>query len=395
MPKAEGLEGCTILLAVLGLLLAPPGIPAGAEPLEAQAIDRAYRIDAVFRPGYHGAWRADRDGSSSETHDLRMRAQLGGWWTPLAVLALRARVAGRLSTEQETFRFHLRDHVPTTDGLRLGEATVDELHLRWRPSETMQLRLGRMQTSFELAGVPRKSLDRNDSPNTDVTWTDGVHAWVGLGEGWRQHVVVQRNGKRGPTNAVRGPLEFSSSRSRVTLFGSIQAQRRFGPFIQREVDLTYIPGAVPGPAGEGGWGDYVALVVRAAGEPSVQLLGGRLVLATEVGVASGTPARTFMGTGTSEEGNADGWAFQLSANLMDIPGGHSVGVVHSQAGDGWLISPDIRENNREMEARYYLQYAPWGRLDLRVRHREDMRRRPDALRRRTDRDVYVRTTLRF
>jgi hypothetical protein len=70
-------------------------------------------------------------------------------------------------------------------------------------------------------------------------------------------------------------------------------------------------------------------------------------------------------------------------------------VVVSRAGDAWLISPDIRENNREWEARYYLQYATWGRLDVRFRDRQDLRLRPASMQRRHDRDVYVRTTLRF
>jgi hypothetical protein len=78
-----------------------------------------------------------------------------------------------------------------------------------------------------------------------------------------------------------------------------------------------------------------------------------------------------------------------------LEGGHSVGVVHSQAGDGWLISPDIRDNSRELEARYYWQYAPWGRLNVRFRHRGDMRIRPGALRKRANRDMYFRTTIRF
>jgi hypothetical protein len=72
-----------------------------------------------------------------------------------------------------------------------------------------------------------------------------------------------------------------------------------------------------------------------------------------------------------------------------------MGVVHSRAGDGWLISPDVRDNNREVEARYYWHYARWGRLDVRFRYREDLFHRVDALQRRRDRDVYIRTTLRF
>lgn len=382
------------------LVLAASGIasvagPGGTGALQAQEEGATFRGDATLRPGFHGLWRSDRDGRSSETHDLRVRAQLGGWWTPWPTLAFRGRLAGRFSTEQQTVRLYLDDHVPATDGLRLGEATVDELHLRWRPSDRIQLRAGRMQTAFELAGVPRKSLDRNDSPNTDITWTDGVHATLEIGGGWRQHLILQRNAREGPTNVVRGPLDFSDSRSRMTVFASLQSTDRAGPFIQREIDITFIPGAVPRPDEEGDRGHYVAAVVRGAVEPPIHPLGGRLVLAGEAGLATGTPARTLLRTGGAGDGDGTGGAFQLSANLMGIGERHSVGIVHARAGDGWLLSSDIRDNNREVEARYYWQYTVWGRLDVRFRYREDARMRVDTVQRRRDRDIYVRTTLRF
>jgi hypothetical protein len=271
---------------------------------------------------------------------------------------------------------------------------VDEAHLRWRPGEHLQIRAGRMQTSFELAGVPRKSLDRNDSPNTDVSWTDGLHVAALLREGWRQHLIIQRNSPGGASNTVRAPLDVTGAGSWVTAFAALHLEGAAGPFIQREIDLTFMPGVVPRPEEEGR-GDYIALVMRAALQVGALPRGGRFVLAGELGHAFGTPSRSLLGTGTATEGNGDGRAFQLSANLLGVGGRHSVGIVHSRAGDGWLISSDIRDNNFESEARYYWQYASWGRLDLRIRQREDLRRRVGALAARRDRDIYLRTTLRF
>jgi hypothetical protein len=380
----------TPLVGVVALVL----LSAACGDLHAQDGAAAVRADADLRPGYHGLWRSDRDGGSSDRQDLRARARVGLWWTPTSALGLRGRIAGRLSTDQATFRFYLRDHVPTVDGLRQGEFTLDEAYLRWRPGDRLQLRVGRMQTSFELAGVPRKSLDRNDSPNTDVSWTDGLHASFLLRQGLRHHLILQRNGSEGASNTARGPLDFSGDRSRVTLFAALHLDDRSGPFIQREVDLTYIPGVVPRVEEGGERGDYLTLVVRGAVQPAV-VLGGRLVLGGEIGAAAGPPPRVLLGTGTAEDGPADGWAFQMSANIMDVRDRHSFGIALSQAGDGWLISSDIRDNNREVEARYYWQYASWGRLDVRGRLRTDMYRRVGAIERRLDRDVYVRTTLRF
>jgi hypothetical protein len=374
-----------------------PAVTRG--PDRAAVVPPALRTDLSLRPGYHGSWRTDRDGATSQREDLRARVQLGGWWAPGAAWAVRARLAGRLSTDQDDLRFYVRDHLPATDGIRQGDATIDEAYVRWQPDDRLQLRVGRLQTSFELAGVPRKSLDRNDSPNTDVTWTDGVHASIRLGGGVRQHIVLQHNSRSGPTNVVRAPLDFSGPGSRVTVFTSLHLEGRWGPFIQREADITFIPGVIPGvvpgadPDGDGG--DYIAAVLRLALQPPTSPLGGRLLLGTELGVATATPSRALLGTGTAADGRGDGRAMQLSASIMDMGGRHSVGVVHSRAGDGWLISPDIRDNNRELEARYYHQYASWGRLDVRFRHREDLYRRVAAPQRRVDRDIYIRTTLRF
>jgi len=390
-------RGALLILVGLGLATFPADRAGlhGTAPLLAQELPSSLRFDAALRPGFHGAWRSNRDGTSSQVHDARVRTQLGTRWSPTPEWEVRARLAGRFSTEQETLRFYLRDHVPTTDGLRLGESTLDEFYVGWRPTSEIRIRVGRMQTAFELAGVPRKSLDRNDSPNTDVSWTDGVHVTVPIGEGWRHHLIVQRNGGRGATNAVRSPLDVTGSGSRATLFASLEAEGRLGPFIQRELDVTFIPRAVPPSAEDAGHGHYTAVVVRAAVEAEPVLLGARPVLGLEGGLASGAPTRAVLGTGGPEDGRGDGWAFQISANLMGMRGGHSLGIVHSQAGDAWLISSDIRENNREVEGRYYWQYATWGRLDIRYRHRQDMRLRPGALQRRTDRDVYLRTTIRF
>jgi hypothetical protein len=181
-----------------------------------------------------------------------------------------------------------------------------------------------MQTSFELAGVPRKSLDRNDSPNTDVTWTDGLHASVRVVDGWRQHLVLQRNGSRGPSNVVRRPLDITRPDSRVTVFTAVELEGRWGPFIQREIDLTWIPGAVPGRRCPGASpGDYIALVLRGAVQPGLTVLGGRVVLGSELGAAFGHAVPGA--AGYRHRGWRRGWA--------GLP---ALGEPH---GDDWIDTP--------------------------------------------------------
>jgi hypothetical protein len=263
----------------------------------AQEAPPAIRTSLVLRPGWHALWREDRDGSTDRVHDLRVRFQARALWDAGADVTVGARAAGRFSTEQDGVHFYLRDHIPATDGLRMGEATLDELFVQWRPSSHVQLRLGRFQTSFELAGVPRKSLDRNDSPNTDVTWTDGIAASTRLVEGWQGELVLQRNGRRGPTNVLRVPLDVTGSGSRVTVFSGVRSTSPLGPLIQREVGLTWIPGSIPGDEDP-----YITLVGRVAAQFPGAPWGGRLVLGTEGGFAPNTPTRVQLRTGGPEDG---------------------------------------------------------------------------------------------
>jgi len=376
-----------VALPALGVLLL---LSTSGEAVAAQEAPPAIRTSLTLRPGLHALWRDDRDGSTDRTHDLRLRFQARALWDAGAHVTVGVRVAGRLSTEQEGLHLYVRDHIPATDGIRMGDVTLDELFVQWSPSPRTRLRLGRFQTLFELAGVPRKSLDRNDSPNTDVTWTDGIAASTELTEGWQGELVLQRNGRQGPTNVLRSPLDVTGSGSRVSIFSGLRSTSPLGALVQREVGLTWIPGAIPGD------GDpYITLVGRMAAQFEGAPWGGRLVVGTEGGFAPNTPTRVQLGTGDSGDGAGDGWAFQLSASLMDFAEVHSLGMVFSRAGDAWLLSPDIRENNNEIEIRHYWQYASWGRLDTRFRYRQDMRSRVGALQRREDSDIYLRTTLRF
>jgi hypothetical protein len=377
------LRSVPLLVLLFGHLVAPVGVSSQS----------SVETEIAMRPGYHAAWRTDRTGSTTDVDDIRSRIQAGVMWTASPSLQLRVRAAGRVSSSQDSFRVFLHDYTPGTEGLGAGEVTLDELNLRLRPAEFLEIRAGRLQTSFELAGVARKSLDRNDSPNTDVTFTDGVHL-TARSTGWANHLIIQRNASRGPVNVLRPPLSFTASGSRASLYLVTQAAGRLGPIVQREVSLTYLPSALPDASGGSGEHEaYMAVVGRLAVELPGRVAGGRVVVAGEGGLAPNTPDPSLLATRHS---GRTGHAFQTSLNLMGAGNGrHSFGVVHARAGEGWLISPDIRENNREWEGRYHWQYAPWGRLDARYRVRQDARLHVGAERLRRDADMYLRTSIRL
>ena len=381
-------RGPALLLVLFAVVLA--AVPAAAQI----ALPEYLSISADVRAGYFSSQLDDRDGSESESSDLRTRIRLGAALRLRDAFSAKVRLAGRYSTEQELFDFYVRDHAPTVDGLRFGETTIDEAYLNYRPSQRVNLRAGRFHSKFVLADLMGKSLDRGDSPNTDITWTDGAHLTVGLTRGWSSHFLVQHNAAEGPTHVVRAPLAFSESRSRLTWFAALENTAAWGPVVQRALDLTYIPGAlrVDGTA-EGEIEDYVGLVARGAAAWPVAT--GRLLLGGEVGVAPNTPTRQAQRVGDATDGRSGGLAYQLAVTLADAIEGHRFGIVYGETQAGWLIAPDFRENNRLIEGRYQWRFATNHSFEARARLRRDLDQIIGSERRRQDLDFYLRITSRF
>ena len=360
----------------------------------ANPINDTLAWSADLRGGYFSAERDDRDGSTDVTDEFRARIRLGlearlaeGW-------RAKARFAGRYSTYQNDNHFQLFSSAPSTDGLRRGDSTLDELYVAYNPDPRWQITLGRMQTKFELAGVAKKSLDRNDSPNVDVTWTDGLRVTRKGDNGWNTHVILQRNLSAGPTNVLRSPLNFREDDSRVMAFFSLESTQAVGPVVQRALDVSYLPDALrrDGTA-SGRIEDYWGFVGRLAAQWPVNEGGMKFMLAGEAGYAPNTPTEVAMNTGTS--GDTGGFAGQVSFNFIDIAPRHSFALVYGQAQSDWLLSPDFRNNNSLIEGRYQWRIDGDRSVEARLRERKDLDSILGAGRDRTDRDIYVRYTQRF
>ncbi len=381
-------RGTTLVLMLFAISLT-------TAPVTAQIARSEYlTISGDVRAGYFGSQRDDRDGSESKSSDLRTRIRLGAAVRLSDELSAKVRLAGRFSTNQEALDFYVRDHAPTVDGLRFGDATIDEAYLNYRPSQRVNLRAGRFQSKFALADMMGKSLDRGDSPNTDITWTDGVHLTVGLPHNWNGHLMVQHNAAEGPTNVVRPPLSFSESRSRLTWFAEVESTAPWGPVVQRSLDVTYIPGALrvdgtPDGEVEG----YVGIDVRGAAAWPVAT--GRVLVGGELGYAPNTPTREAQRIGDASDGRSGGLAFQLAVTLADAIEGHRFGIAYGQTQAGWLIAPDFRENNHLLEGRYQWQFAANHSFEARARIRCDLDRIVGSEQKRQDADFYLRLTSRL
>ena len=348
-----------------------------------------------FRTGYYTIHRDDRDGSRDVTDEARLRIRLGLKAKFNAQWQAKVRFAGRYSTyESNSNHFEIFSKIPSGDGLRRGDSTLDEFYVRYQPSKQWDLKLGRFQSKIELAGVAKKSLDRNNSPNVDITWTDGLHAIYKMNNGWKGHAIIQRNLSAGSTEVRRSPLDFADNGSRVSYFFALENnEKHHGGIIQRGIDLTYLPKALQADGNSAGRiDDYLALVGRLSAQwPMAGSM--KLMLGSELGYAFDTPTKVAASTGTS--GDTGGFAGQFKVSFIDIVPKHSLGIVYGIAEEGWLLSPDIRNNNRLIEVRHLWKIDKKQKFETRLRHREDLHQLTTSQEKREDVDLYLRYTYKF
>jgi len=352
-------------------------------------------IKGDVRAGYFSKNREDRNFSENSTDEFRLRlriglkAQLSNQWFA------KARWAGRYSTnESNDNNFEFFENIPSGDGLRLGDSTIDELYFGFKPNKQWKIKVGRMQTSFELVGVAKKSLDRNDSPNTDITWTDGLHAVHKGANGWNTNLILQYNSDEGASAVRRNTLNFTDSASRWTYFAGFENKRKLGSIVQRGIDISYLPSSLrkDGTAA-GRVEDYWVITGRVAAAWPVGKKKIQFLIGLELGYAPTTPTEAAKSIGAGDD--TSGFAGQITFNLINFMPKHSVGLVIGRAGAGYLISPDFRENTNLVEVRYKWAIDKKQKVEARIRAREDIDSVTGSLQNRVDKDFYLRYTRKF
>ncbi len=376
-----------LLIVILSIPVLAPVAIAGDDSSPAYGADLRAGLFASEREGRYG----ERQNDSRAEARLRVWLQNGfadDWW-------FRTRLAGRTSTAGNDFGLVFDRYRASPTGTSAGEVHVDEFYLgRGVAGSDHQWRLGRFQTAMNLPVVAGKSLDRNDSSNVGIGWTDGFHWQARIGDAWQSHLIGQFNHRRGAGNTVRPPLDFSHSGSRLGGYFALEATDHPGPLVMRVFSVNWIPDAL---AVEGRESerrkDYVTATVKTAAAWPVGEHGTRLLVAGELGRAFNRPSSEVLSLpeGQSVSGNA----YQLSANLFDIRPGHHLGAVYGRAGAGWLTSNDYRNNDELFEIRYQRRFRPDLSVEIRYRWRRELERRIGAGRLQVDEDVYARITWRI
>ena len=363
----------------------------------ANSIDVRQLLDGVglsldVRVGYFQSATDDRN-NTDRTEDLvaarwRFRTEFG----ILPYLRTVGRVAGLCSNEDCSPNLVLDNSIPTTNGMSEGDITIDEAYLHWFRRDRFDLALGRIQTKFVArGGVFAKSLDRNDSNNVNVNWTDGLHATFRARNGWVPNLILQYNSSDGPTNVRRDPLDFDDSAARVSYFIAIENLERSPLFLQRGLDISYLPKSLLKDGSMSGRReDYYGIVIRSSNRWPERDDGIRLRVASEIGYAPET--QTKAAAGLAGSGDVDGLAWHISLSLMDFKPNHSIGVNYGRVGAGWLLSPQFRQNESQIEIRYQWRKTKRLALDFRIRKRKELEQLSLSDRKREELDFFLRFT---
>ena len=355
--------------------------------------DQRITLSGDFRPLANYLDRYNRADEKLTESSVQARVRMRSWARFSDLIGVGARIAGRCSSDDCNLEWVNDLAAPTQNGLAHGQFTFDELFVHFFRTNSFDLTVGRQQTRMVLrGGVFSRSLDRNNSNNTNVTWTDGAHFTLRQRRGWDAHVIIDHNSEEGSGSVRRGELDFTPSSSRTSYWIGAENRVPVGPIVQRSVSITYLPSAlmVDGEV-DGRREDYIGYVGRMAFRWPLQTDGPFFRGGFEMGYAPNVPTPDGAGLSSS----VDRTAWNVTASIMDIRPRHNIGIFYSHTGAGWLISPNFVHNEESFEIRY--QWRPRNRpaFDIRVRWREDLEQQLTAVRKRQRFDAFARVTWQF
>lgn len=373
-PRQRVLAACALCIFLLSSVAA-----TAAQSLPAS-------LSGDVRVLVSGLERTDRNGIESDTDEGVMRLRVGSTWE----WSERTRLVGRLATSASTngndWQLDWFETAQTTSGLAPGNTTLDLAYLQLAPTDGVRLRFGRFQESVALPGVPDKSLDRKDSDNMSINYSDGAALDWGVAGGWSLLAIAQYNPAEGPANRPRAPLAFTDSGSRVSGFFAMRKAERDGFWALRSLNLTVLPHTL----NRGGdTSTYSAAVANVAVRWPASSSAMHLLAGGSLGYAPEVPQTVRM-YGDSR------WAWQATANLMNFARRQqSIGVVWMRSGAGWLLSPDLASNTQLWEIRYRVEVFNPLTIEARFRYRSDDEQLRTVRGIQRDRDWYLRATWRF
>jgi hypothetical protein len=287
-------------------------------------------------------------------------------------------LAGTCAISNCDLDFTLQTDLPSSTGLKKGQFTIDEMYLHWLSDEPhrFKLAIGRMQTRSVLkTGVFNKSLNRINSNNARINWTDGVHATYQLDNGWTSNFIMQYNSEEGSGNVYHDAIDFTDSESSKSYFASFENNQKSSGLTQRSLGISYLPSALLSSQeiaqdGTQQHDDYLGLVGKVAWlwpqkNNRITLRGG-----FEFGYSPTLPNHDVIGIADEEAVN--GLAWNAVFNIMDIYPGQNFGINYAHTGAGWQLSPQYKPNTKLLELRYQWQLKSATLFEARLRWQDEL-----------------------
>ncbi len=368
------------------------------QPLPAlQAADHAADVlafDVNLRPVYYYVNTVNRDGSQQIDRTMNLRARLGMSYHIQPNLTFRGRIASRLSTNQNAFRFLLDDHTGGSGSYPPGTTTIDEFLLRWQVSPDVKLTFGRFQGRFPLAGFIPKGVDRYYAANLAISHTDGVWMEWDASDNWRLHVIGSHNNPSGSSHTARAPLRFDeSAAARMTGYANLQHRHTGGRWAQREFSVSVTPQNF---YRDGELKNHVAFSTRWMYRPAFSFGGEEYLIGGELGYIPLAPDPADAGLQIAEDRlllGRSAVAWQVSAYANQVFDRHRLGVLYGQTDPHWMISSSFAPNVTMAELRYRYTIASWIHYEFRFRLRDEIHQASDARQTRQIFDFYTRVTV--
>lgn len=345
--------------------------PTEAQPQIQLNEKKSVRITGDIRAGYIGFIGKQRSGDHLSQHEFRNRTRVGVDINVTDKLTLHSRYAVRLSS----LDFHLYPGLNTTssgnNGLQMGEGAFDEFFASIQLSNWLKLKVGRFQTSFTLDGIIKNSIIRQDSPNTDVGWTDGFHLTTTSSTGWSTDLIMQSHLLNRPSNVFRYPLAPDQTKIPFTFFSSVERKFQSGALSSLTLDLTYSPDMLLIDS-NGNRDNYIVASVK----PQFRKLlasGRRLLWGTEIAYSFNRPQRSVFGFDTSPDEKSGGFGFQTVLSIMDLFKNQHIGLMAAALEPSLLTSSAFWNNLLLFEIRHSTKWSRKISTEIRLRYRSDLK----------------------
>lgn len=322
-----------------------------------------------------------------------MRARFGFTYRLNEHFSFTSRLAGRYSTIQDKFEFWHHPYGASPGGLRLGQTSFDMFYIEWSDNNRWLVQAGRMQHGFHLRGILAKGIDRYNSPNVSITWTDGIWVRYLIHPAWYIHFVSQYNHPNGTTSYYSSPIHFAEPASRFTFFAAVEGRETSGLWNQRELSVTVMPSTFRNSSGDAAM--YLAITGRIGINLPFDLSFMKIMIAGEAGYAPAAPSFSQLNLSTSSVSRNHAVAWQASLNFMDIFIHHNIGFLYGRTDPGWLIAPSFRNNTDTFEVRHQYRFNRSLSSEIRYRIRNQLYIPENAMVKRKDDDLYIRITYRL